>query len=108
MAGFFGSKECEAILADLANRFDRVIIDTPPLLDVVETVALLSHADQVIFFSRWKSTKKSLVQNAIRLLDDVSIRPAFCVATCVKLRELSRYGDTTLAHLNRSASGASK
>ncbi len=107
LAGFFGSKECEAILADLASRFDRVIIDTPPLLDVVDTVALLSHADQVIFFSRWKSTKKSLVQNSIRLLDDVSIRPAFCVATCVKLRELSRYGDTTLAHLNRSASGAS-
>jgi len=103
LAAFFGSKECDAILSDLATQFDRVIIDTPPLLEVVDSVSLLSHADQVIFFARWKSTKKALVQNAIRLLDDVSIRPTFCVATCVKLGELSRYGDTTLSHLNRSA-----
>jgi|GEM_PF-7103206 len=103
ISAFLNSNECEKVFADLANRFDRIIIDAPTVLEVMDSVTLLSLADQVIFFSRWKATDKAMVLSAMRVLDDVSIRPVFCVATLVRLQQVARYGDPTLSYFNRGA-----
>ena len=100
LAAVFGSPDFNKFLNFLAEKYDVIIIDTPPLLPVIDATMILSLANQVVFFTRWNKTPIGSVKQAIRILEDVNIEPVFCVATRVKLNKIAKYGDSSLKYLN--------
>lgn len=56
------------VLAHLKSKFDTIIIDTPPLLPVIDGRVLADYADQIVFSITWRKTPKQLAKRALRLL----------------------------------------
>ncbi len=64
----FISKHVQNFLRGLANCYDCVFIDAPPLLGITETRLLAGLVDSVIFVVKWGGTRRDVVQNAGSLL----------------------------------------
>jgi polysaccharide biosynthesis transport protein len=63
-----GSERMKALVADLKESFDYVVIDTPPVGPVIDSVIVAGLADKTIFVVRWASTARDRVQTAIQKL----------------------------------------
>ncbi len=63
-----GSQQFHDIMADLRQRFDRIIIDTPPVLGLSETSVLQSQVDGVLFVIWSGHTPVNGVKAAIEML----------------------------------------
>lgn len=62
------SAKFEAMLADLRDRYDRIVIDSPPLAAVSDALNLLPLADGVIYVIKFNTVKrKAAVVNVRRL-----------------------------------------
>jgi capsular exopolysaccharide synthesis family protein len=59
----------ERLIASVKKHYDFVIIDTPPLLPVVDTSYLLGHADAAVLVVAFGKTSQSEVRKANRMLD---------------------------------------
>lgn len=103
IAGFFNSRAFSVLVEYLRHNYDRIIIDTPPLLPVVDSVSILAHADLVLYFLQWNSTPAGAVESAMRILVDTNAKAEFCVATRVKLDKITKYGDASLSFASKAA-----
>lgn len=65
------TKRFEAVLAELATRFDRVILDSPPLGAVTDAVVLSKVADGVILVARARKTLRDELKRASKQVRDV-------------------------------------
>jgi polysaccharide biosynthesis transport protein len=63
-----GSWHMRSILTHLKRDFDTIIIDTPPLLPVMDGRLLADHADEIVFVMTWRRTPKQLARKALRTL----------------------------------------
>lgn len=63
-----GSAHMQHILNQLKRYFDTIIIDTPPLLPVMDARLLADHADQIVFAMSWRRTPKQLARRAFKVL----------------------------------------
>ncbi len=63
-----GSPEFAELMKGLRGQFERIVIDTPPVLGLSETSILQSHVDGVLFVIWTGHTPKSGVQTAIEML----------------------------------------
>ena len=68
---FFGQ-----LIAEAANLFDRVVIDSAPILAVSDTLLMTSHAQTVCMVVRAGKTPREAVRRAISLLRKSGVRPA--------------------------------
>lgn len=82
----------EQLFKELAGRYDRVVVDTPPVLAVADTRVLAAIADQVLFLIRWNRTPRDAVRNSIRLLRDAKAPLAGVAVVQVDQRRHARYG----------------
>lgn len=60
------------LLEELAQKYDRIIMDSPPLVAAADAAILSSVADGVIFVARYKKTTKDLAKRMMRTLEDVN------------------------------------
>lgn len=67
-ADLLGSEKLKALIALLREKFDLVIIDTPPTGPVVDSLIISTLVDKVIFVVRWASTARELVSHSIQRL----------------------------------------
>ena len=65
---FVGSPRLSRLLAELAVRFDVVLIDTPPLLSVGDAMTLSAHVDGMIAVARLELLKRPVLQELSRAL----------------------------------------
>lgn len=65
------TKRFEVVLAELGKRFDRVILDSPPLQAVTDAVVLSKLADGVILVVRASKTLREEVKRSARQIRDV-------------------------------------
>lgn len=56
---------CRKVLAQLRERFDVVLLDTPPILPVTDPLILARQVDGVIVVARCQATTRSAVQDAL-------------------------------------------
>jgi len=68
---FFGQ-----LIAEAANLFDRVVIDSAPILAVSDTLLMMPHVQTVCIVVRAAKTPRPAVRRAITLLAKSGIRPA--------------------------------
>lgn len=88
----FGSAAMDRVLEALKSRFDVVILDTAPVLPVVDTRILAHKADAVVMLARWRKTPRKATQQAVALLENANGQVAGVALTLVNLREQTRYG----------------
>ena len=68
------------MLDRLREEYDIVIIDSPPLLPVSDSLLLSQSADSILFVVRWNETLRSAVKKALAMLSiarSVPIRLVF-------------------------------
>ncbi len=62
------SRQMAAIIASMKLQFDTIIIESPPLLPVVDGRILADYADQIVFVTTWRRTPKQLAKRALQCL----------------------------------------
>jgi capsular exopolysaccharide synthesis family protein len=76
----------------LANHYDLIIVDSPPLMAVAESRLLTSIADATILVVRWGHTKRDMVSLGIRQIVSAGGRLAGVVLSQVDVKKNSQYG----------------
>jgi capsular exopolysaccharide synthesis family protein len=76
------------------ERYDLVIVDTPPLLDATDAASVGMLADANLLLVRWGKTPHTVVMAALRFLSLCRIAVDGMILTRVDLRRFAKYGDT--------------
>jgi Mrp family chromosome partitioning ATPase len=88
---FVFSDAMSNLLEHLRRRFDFVIVDSPPLVPLVDARALAEQADRIVFAIRWDATPQDVVAHALESIVPVQDRLLGSVLTRVDLRRLRFY-----------------
>jgi Mrp family chromosome partitioning ATPase len=72
-AALFGSPAMRGLLASLCEQYDRVLLDSPPIMPVSDATALATMVDGVLMIVG-ASTSKRIVHRACTLLRQVGAR----------------------------------
>ena len=91
-ADFFSSERFNAFLAELRQRYDIIIIDTPPVLVVPDSRILAQKADATIFTVAWDRTSKAQLREALRQFDLVNRPVSGLVLSQIDPAGMKRYG----------------
>jgi succinoglycan biosynthesis transport protein ExoP len=81
------SRRMSALLDDVRQRYDVVIMDTPPVLPVADALVLGRLADATLAVVQWEKTPREAVTNSIRLLRNSGSSVMGVVMTRVDLRK---------------------
>jgi capsular exopolysaccharide synthesis family protein len=65
------TKRFEVVLSELAKRFDRIILDSPPIQPVTDAVVLSKRVDGVILVVRASKTMRDELRRSARMIRDV-------------------------------------
>jgi capsular exopolysaccharide synthesis family protein len=86
-----GSERMRALVGQLRDNFDYVVIDTPPVAPVIDSVIIAGLADKTIFVVRWASTARDLIQSCIQRVS-VQKRVGGVVMNLVVQGRAKKYG----------------
>ncbi len=89
----FHTAKFKEVLKDLTERYDRVIIDSPPVIAVSDSMVLAQHCDGVLIVARAGSTRKELLKRTNQLLAGINAPVLGVVLNGVNLssRQYGRY-----------------
>lgn len=80
------------LLSKLGERFDRLILDTPPVGAVADAVVLSTQVDGVVLVLKAGQTNREMARRTVRALSDVKANVYGAVLNDVNL-ESNKYGD---------------
>jgi capsular exopolysaccharide synthesis family protein len=86
-----GSQQMAAMIESWRQRFDYVLIDTPPVLPVTDAVVLSPHMDRVIVLVRFGVTNRPSLIRTIRILRDVQAAHLAVLVNAVDVRSPEYY-----------------
>lgn len=90
-ADMFHSEKFKQLLAELGERFDRVILDSPPLAAVTDSAIIAKLVDGAVFVVRAFKTSMGISKQGLRALTDVDAPIVGCVLNAVDYRKASSY-----------------
>ena len=99
----FGGVAMDALLADLRQRYDFIILDTAPLLALADARTLAAKCDAVVLLCRWRKTPKDALKSALRLLVSSGAPLAGVALTQVDVRKQSAHGYGDSSYYYREA-----
>src|SRR5262245_47776455 len=76
----------------LRENFDCVVLDSPPVGPVIDSIILSDLADKSIFVVQWASTPRDLVESCVKKLS-VQKRVGGIVLNLVKKSRAKKYGN---------------
>jgi polysaccharide biosynthesis transport protein len=86
------SQQMRDLIAELRGEFDYIVMDTSPLLPVVDALALATVADKVLVIVEWGQTPRASISEAFKVLRPEAHRVAGIVLNKVDLKQLQGYG----------------
>ena len=98
-----GSEKMRALLAALSEVYDLVVIDTPPVLALSDTLVLLRSVDKTVFLVQWEKTRRDTALAGLRQVIDAGGDIAGIVLAQVDLKRQAQYrygGDVYNAYYN--------
>lgn len=89
--------ELVALIDELKQHYEVVIVDAPPVLAVSDALMAASAADFLLYLVRWRKTPKRAVKNGLSQLASMGVRADGMVLTMVSAKQdpdnyLRRYG----------------
>ncbi|HEY3845476.1 MAG TPA: AAA family ATPase, partial [Acetobacteraceae bacterium] len=96
----FLSDTMARMLADLRQRYDLILLDSPPVQAITEARILAGIADATLLCVRWCSTPRPVVQHTLELLEEAHAHVVGCALTRVDARAHVRsgYADADVYH----------
>ena len=88
----FGDERIDALLAKLSSEFDKVVIDTAPILGFADGRILASKADCVLAVVHWDKTPVPMVHAALEILRRSNAHVIGVVLNKVDIKQQARYG----------------
>lgn len=85
------SKKLGEVIDRLRRDFDYIVLDTPPLLSVIDALALASVADKILLTIDIGQTRQDSIAQAFRLLTPESARIAGVVFNKIPPHQLPKY-----------------
>jgi len=86
------SQRMRDLIAELRGEFDYIVMDTSPLLPVVDALALATVADKILLIVEWGQTSRASISEAFKVLRPEAHRVAGIVLNKVDLTQLPGYG----------------
>lgn len=83
-------KKFRAMIEELKTRYDRVVIDTPPLGAVSDVLNLLPLCDGVIYTVRFNTVQRSMIRNNLHRIQESKV-PVFGAVMNQMAQETARY-----------------
>lgn len=68
----FGNERTRQVFAELKQKYDCVVVDTPPVLPVADTIHMAPFADGVVLIVEAARTSRKRIQRAIQLLNNAN------------------------------------
>lgn len=78
---FLSSTKMKELISKLKEKFDYVIFDTPPIINVTDSSILGSLCDGVIFVVKAGHTPKNMIEEAFTMLRHAQAKPKACILT---------------------------
>ncbi len=91
-ADLIGSAKMRALLGHLQELYDLVMIDSPPLLAVSDSLLLARHVDHALYVVRWEKTRRETAIAGMRQLVDAGAPLTGLVLSQVDVSKQARYG----------------
>ncbi len=91
-ADLFASDRFKALIADVRERYDAVIIDTPPVLVVPDARIIAQVADAVLFTVHWDRTSKQQIDESLRTFHNSNQRITGLVLSQINSSRMKAYG----------------
>ena len=88
------SQKMKALIALLSQQYDMVVLDTPPLLAVSDTLVFARQVEKSVFVVRWEKTRRDTVATGLRQIIEAGADLAGIVMTQVDLKKQARYGQS--------------
>ncbi len=92
------SREFANVVGDLTAHYELIIVDTPPVMAVSDSMLLSSIVDGFVFLVRWASTPRDMAAEALQMLTARGARIEGVVMTQVGLKRYSKSGNYDQAH----------
>lgn len=93
----FDGDAFEKMLDHLREHFEVVVVDTAPVLALVDTRAMMPHLDSFVLLAHWRTTPVKAIRAALHQLDTVGAAVAGVAMTMVNLKTQAQsgYGDAS-------------
>ncbi|MBS8227417.1 chain-length determining protein [Vannielia litorea] len=91
-ADLFSSNRFREFISDMREKYDAVIIDTPPVLIVPDARIIAAQADKVLFTVQWDSTSRAQITESLRLFRQSGQKITGLVLSQISPRGMRRYG----------------
>jgi len=88
----FRSKAMRRLLDDLEHDYDLVIVDSPPVGAVSDSLILSGMVDRTLYVVRWERTPRNVATAGIRQVEDAGGEIAGVVLSRVDVRKHAQYG----------------
>ena len=93
-AELIGCERMKALLEQFTDSYDRVIIDTPPVINVTDAAVLCNEAHGVVFVVRGFRTQREVARRAIEVLAQSNAQLLGCVLNNVDVPRGAYYYDS--------------
>jgi Mrp family chromosome partitioning ATPase len=77
----------------MRRRYDRIIIDSPPLLPVSDGLVLSKQADAVVYVAKSDATSTRHIKQGLELLAGINARVIGVVVNQLDTRKAAKYSD---------------
>jgi capsular exopolysaccharide synthesis family protein len=91
-ADLFSSRAFGEMLTQARELYDRILIDTPPVLAVPDARVIGQLADVVLYTVRWDHTHRDSVAEGLRLFETIHVPVAGLVLAQIDPKGVKRYG----------------
>jgi exopolysaccharide transport family protein len=94
-SALLGSQKLAALLQELRQRYDFIVLDLPPVLGVNDARILASRVDAVLYVVQWEKTKEEAARAGVELMKERNIPLVGAVLNQVDIRRHAKraYGD---------------
>jgi len=98
VADLISEQRFGALIDELTKRYDRIVIDSPPVLAVADARILSRLVDKVVYLVHWDSTPRDAIRTGLELLRGVGAPLHGIVLSQVNRKKHARYGYGDYGH----------
>lgn len=88
-ADLLDSPRMRSLLTSLANQYDMVIVDSPPIMAVSDSLVVAPLVDKIVFMVRWARTPQPAAERALQLLTDAGADVVGTVLSMVNVERMA-------------------
>ncbi|MGH1352215.1 MAG: GumC family protein [Methyloligellaceae bacterium] len=91
-AEILGSESMKSLLQELRHEYDLIVLDTSPVMPVIDAKVLMEIVDSLVLVVEWDKTPKEAVRTILNTLDPERKKVAGIVLNKVEMKRMRGYG----------------